>query len=77
MKGVFDNMLNSNDMYTRLYKLWQPVFDLMQNNSFQHEDFWKLVDPQGFKELVDKLFNYTSFNPMKDFMDKPNQAMKH
>ena len=77
MKGVFDNMLNSTDMYTRLYKLWQPVFDSMQNNSFQHEDFWKLVDPQGFKEFVDKLFNYTSFNPMKDFMDKSNQAMKH
>ena len=76
MKNVFENMLNSTDMYIRLYKLWQPVFDAMQNNSFQQQDLWKLIDPHSFKEFVDKFFGYTGFNPMKDFMDRSNQFMK-
>ena len=77
MKDVFENMLNSTDMYTRLYTLWQPVFDAMQKNSFRQEDFWKMINPQGFREFVDKLFGYSVFNPMKDFMDSSNQSMKH
>lgn len=76
MKDVFENMLNSTDMYIRLYKLWQPVFDSMQNNTFQQQDLWKHIDPQNFKEFVDKLFGYTGFNPMKDFIDRSNLAMK-
>ncbi|MDQ0594363.1 hypothetical protein QFZ37_002732 [Chryseobacterium ginsenosidimutans] len=76
MKDVFENMLNSTDMYIRLYKLWQPVFDAMENNTFHQQDLWKLIDPHSFKEFVDRFFGYAGFNPMKDFIDRSNQLMK-
>ncbi|RNI27554.1 hypothetical protein EFA69_15630 [Rufibacter immobilis] len=75
MQDAFFNMLRSTDIYTQLFQLWQPVFRAMQNNSFQNQDFWKLIDPQGFKSIVDKLFGFDAVGPMKTFMDQSTQVM--
>ncbi|HEX9979676.1 MAG TPA: poly(R)-hydroxyalkanoic acid synthase subunit PhaE [Flavobacterium sp.] len=76
MRDVFSNMLNSTDMYTRLFSLWQPVFNSMRDNNFRPEDFWKLIDEQEFKKFTDRLFGFDSLSPMKDFVDTSMKNMK-
>ncbi|RPD48343.1 hypothetical protein DNI29_06870 [Hymenobacter sediminis] len=76
MQDAFFNMLKSTDVYTRLFQLWQPVLQAMQNNSFQSQDFWKLIDQQGFKTFVDKLFGFDAVTPVRTFMDQSTQMMK-
>ena len=76
MRDVFSNMLNSTDMYTRLFQMWQPVFNAMRDNSFKPEEFWKLVDQQDFKKFTDRLFGFDTLNPMKTFMDRSMQNMQ-
>ena len=75
-QDAFFNMLKSTDIYTRLFQLWQPVFNAMQNNSFNPQDFWKLIDQNGFKNFVDRLFGFDAASPMKNFMDQSTQIMK-
>lgn len=75
MQDAFLNMLKSTDIYTRLFQLRQPVFNAMQNNSFNSQDFWKLIDPLDFKNLVDKMFGFDSAAPMGNFMDQSMRIM--
>ncbi|GGG42104.1 poly(R)-hydroxyalkanoic acid synthase subunit PhaE [Hymenobacter glacieicola] len=76
MQDAFFNMLKSTDIYTRLFQLWQPVLQAMQHNTCQSQDFWKLIDQQGFKTFVDKLFGFDAVTPVRAFMDQSTQMMK-
>ncbi|HEX8326520.1 MAG TPA: poly(R)-hydroxyalkanoic acid synthase subunit PhaE [Hymenobacter sp.] len=76
LRDAFTNMLKSSDIYTRLMQLWQPVLSAMQNNSFQPQEFWKLIDQQGFKAFVDKLFGFDAVTPARAFMDQSLQGLK-
>lgn len=76
MQEAFFNMLKSTDVYTRLLQLWQPVFQALQSNDFNSQDFWKLIDQQGFKTFVDKLFGFDTVAPVRHFMEQSNQIMK-
>ena len=70
---AFSNMLKSMDIYTRLFQLWQPAFSQMQNNNFSTQDFWKAVDPAGFRSFVDKLFGIDQAGIMQGFLNQYGQ----
>jgi hypothetical protein len=70
IRDAFSNMLKSADIYTRLMQLWQPMFQSMQNNSFNPQDFWKQVDQNAFKSFIDRLFGFDSSAAMKNYMDQ-------
>ncbi len=70
MQEAFTNMLRSTDIYTRLLQLWQPVLQAMQGNSFNPQDFWKMVDQNAFKSVIDRLFGFDSGAAMRNYTDQ-------
>jgi hypothetical protein len=70
---AFFNMLKSTDVYTRLFQMWQPLFNQMQNPSFNPQDMWKFIDPSQFKSFVDKLFGFDQHSIVKNFMEQYGQ----
>lgn len=48
----------------------------MQNNNFNPQDFWKLVDQNDFKNFVDRLFGFDMVTPMQNFMNQSAQMMQ-
>jgi hypothetical protein len=64
------------DIYTHLFQLWQPVFRQMQQGSFNPQDFWKTIEPAGFKSFVDKLFGMNQGKMMQGFVEQYAQYMK-
>jgi hypothetical protein len=67
MREAFTNMLRSTDIYTRLLQLWQPVLQAMQQNSFNPQDFWKMVDQNAFKSVIDRLFGFDSGAALRSY----------
>lgn len=63
-------MLRSTDIYTRLLQLWQPVLQSMQHNSFNPQDFWKMVDQNAFKSVIDRLFGFDSGAAVRNYTDQ-------
>jgi hypothetical protein len=74
-QDAFFNMLKSGDIYTNLFRLWQPVFRQMQQPVYT-KDFWKMVDPAEFRSFVDKLFGIDQGKIMQGFMEQYTQLMK-
>jgi hypothetical protein len=75
-QDAFANMMKSMDVYTHLFQLWQPVFRQMQQHAVSPQDFWKLVDPAGFRSLVDKMFGMDQGKMMQGFVDQYAQMMQ-
>lgn len=74
-RDAFFNMLKSTDIYTRLFQLWQPVFQQMQSGPFNVQDAWKLINPEHFRSFVDTLFGIDTNAMNKGFMDQYMQLM--
>jgi hypothetical protein len=74
-RDTFLNMLKSADIYTRLYQLWQPVMSKMQNEQFNPQDIWKILDPKEFRSFVDKLFGIDQGLVIQQFFNQYNQMV--
>jgi hypothetical protein len=75
-QDAFFNMLKSMDIYTHLFQLWQPVFRQMQQDKTFPQDFWKMIDPAGFRSFVDKLFGIDQGKMMQCFVEQYAQFMR-
>jgi hypothetical protein len=74
-RDTFFSMLKSTDIYTRLYQLWQPIISKMQNEQFNPQEIWKMLDPKDFRAFVDKLFGIDRSSIMQQFFSQYNQML--
>ena len=48
----------STDAMQKLYEVWQPMLQAMQNQSFNADAYKDYIDPAKIKQVVDQLFNF-------------------
>ncbi len=59
-KDSFSKIFSGADAYMKLYDSWAPIFKAIQENTFNAESIKELTDPSKYKEVIDKVFGFSS-----------------
>lgn len=55
---TYRNMLNATEGFNRFYKTWAPMWQSIQEKSFNMDLFRKMMNPAQYKELMDQYFGF-------------------
>lgn len=55
---AFRNMMNVNEGFVRFYEMWSPMWNSIQDKTFNMDAFKKMVEPAMYKEVMDKMFGF-------------------
>ncbi|MEO8149165.1 MAG: poly(R)-hydroxyalkanoic acid synthase subunit PhaE [Bacteroidia bacterium] len=90
VKNAMQGMFVQGDIYNKFVEMWAPVIKAMQSKDFTMESLSKLINPDSYKELMDKMLGWnkevmgnfsTPFtatgNPMNDLMNQMNSMNKN
>jgi hypothetical protein len=75
ISDTYNSMLKGSENFTKLYKLWAPVFKAAQNNVFSTDEYKKLMNPVLYKELMDKMFGFDALNPLKQYYEQYSKTV--
>ncbi|KAA9345749.1 poly(R)-hydroxyalkanoic acid synthase subunit PhaE [Adhaeribacter soli] len=73
-KGAFESMLQSTELYNRLYQMWQPFFQQINKPGFDAENMTKMFDPAAYKAVIDQMFG---FAPAQNLTQLFEQSAKY
>ncbi len=65
-KGFFTTMFNNADTYTKMFQMWMPMMQQLQNGKFDMESFTKSFSPEMVKDIMDKMFSFMPSNNMNE-----------
>lgn len=57
-EDAYRNMVNVSESFTRFAEMWMPFWKSIQEKTFNSEMFSKMVNPEAYKELMDKYFGF-------------------
>lgn len=72
----FDQMINAGGAYMKMYEVWQPIMQQIQQmqkmqgnmpNVMDTEWLKKAMNPEAYKEVFDKMFGFVSADKMKNY----------
>lgn len=69
----FKGMNQMADNLSKFYELWIPMFKSIQDKSFDMKVFRDLLQPEKYKEFMDKFFHFMP-DDAKKMMDQMNQT---
>jgi hypothetical protein len=72
-REAFAGMFSNNDMYMKMYSMFSPIMSAIQNKTFTPDMMKNLVNPEAYKEMMDKMFNFAP-NQLKEMYEK-NMAL--
>lgn len=82
---AYRNMLNATEGFNRFYKTWAPMWQSIQDKTFNTEMFQKMMNPAQYKELMDQFFGFMPEETRQwmqqagqmgqDWMKQNNEAM--
>lgn len=72
-KDVFTQIFNSADVYLKMHEIWLKNQSIFQNIGANQDAFKKLFDPAGYKDILDKVFNFDSPDVLKNMSDQLNK----
>lgn len=55
---AYRNMLNATEGFNRFYKTWSPMWQSIQDKTFNLDLFQKMMNPARYKELMDQYFGF-------------------
>lgn len=55
---AYRNMLNATEGFNRFYQTWAPMWQSIQDKTFNMEQFRKMMNPAQYKELMDQYFGF-------------------
>ena len=67
-KDAFKNMSGSVEGFTKFAEMWMPMLKSMQDKSFNMESYKQYMNPELYKDLMDKFFG---------FMPESNRQFMH
>jgi polyhydroxyalkanoate synthase subunit PhaE len=69
-KDIFQNFMQSNQVYTKMLEFFQPMISSMKGGQFNMEEFKNYFKPENYHNLTKQLFGdfYTGGN-LKEFYD--------
>jgi len=56
-KSSFSGLFNNSQNYMKMFEIWMPMLNSLQNKSFTPESFKQMFNAQMFKGMMDNVFN--------------------
>ncbi|MBF0318314.1 MAG: hypothetical protein HQL01_00720 [Nitrospirae bacterium] len=75
-KDTVSKVFHGFDSYMKVYEFWQPVINAVQENAFNPDNVKDLTDPVKLKELMDKLFGFTSPEAASDLLGQSSKVIE-
>lgn len=69
----FKGMNQMNESLSKFYELWIPMFKSIQDKNFNLDTFKQLLNPEKYKEFIDKFFHFMPDGSRK-MMEQINQS---
>ncbi len=76
LRVVRETMLktcNGSDVCLKLYEVWLPLFQAIQEKAADPAVYWKLFDPAQLKEVIDKTFGFSP-DGIKEFSNQTSKV---
>ncbi len=73
-KKTFANISSSADTYMKLFEFWLPIYESLQEKSFDPAAYQRFIDPAKYQEVLEKVFDFISPGTVKEFYE---QAMSY
>jgi len=58
VQEAYQNMIKSAEGFTKFAEMWMPMVKSMQEKTFNMEEYKKLMNPETYKEFMDKFFGF-------------------
>jgi polyhydroxyalkanoate synthase subunit PhaE len=58
VQDAYKNMINSAEGFTKFTEMWMPMIKSMQEKTFSMDEYKKLMNPETYKEFMDKFFGF-------------------
>jgi hypothetical protein len=69
VQDAYKNMINTAEGFTKFAELWMPMIKSMQEKTFNMEEYKKMMNPDTYKEFVDKFFGFMP-ESTREYMNK-------
>ena len=80
VQDTYKNMINTAEGLTKFAEMWMPMIKSMQEKTFSMEEYKKLMNPETYKEFMDKFFGFMP-ESSREYMNKMSgmfgDSMKH
>jgi len=80
VQDAYKNMINTAEGFTKFAEMWMPMIKSMQEKTFNMDEYKKLMNPETYKEFMDKFFGFMPESG-REYMNKlsgmMNDNMKH
>jgi len=74
--NAYKSMQSGMEAYQMMAKMWQPMFEKMNVNGWNADEFQKMVDMNQFKSYLDKVFDLNQVNiNMNSLMNNWSKTM--
>ncbi len=75
-KDTFSGLFNNAEMYMKMFEFMMPMMKNLQDKTYTPEMFKTMFNNEGFKEMMDKMFNMQP-DFMKNMMTNATDSMKN
>ena len=74
VQNAYKNMINSGEGFTKFAEMWMPMIKSMQDKTFSMDEYKKLMNPETYKEFMDKFFGFMP-ESTREYMNKMSGMM--
>ncbi len=74
VQDAYKNMINSAEGFTKFAEMWMPMVKSMQEKTFSMDEYKKLMNPELYKEFMDKFFGFMP-ESSREYMNKMSGMM--
>ncbi len=73
---TMSKLFSSADVYVKLYEFWEPLIKAFQERAIDPDSYKDLFDPSKYKEMINKVFGFSSPETMKEFYDQTSKLIE-
>lgn len=75
VQDAFKNMTSSAEGFTKFAEIWLPMFKSMQDKTFNMDTYRQFMNPELYKDFMDKFFGFTPESSRQAMQQITNYAM--
>jgi len=75
-KDTFSKIFSGADAYMKLYEFWTPILKAFEERSFAPESYKDLLDPSKYKDVIDKVFGFSSPDTITEFYGQASKIIE-
>ncbi len=79
-QDAFKGMMSTGEGFAKFAEMWMPMFKSIQDKSFNMDAYKQMMNPELYKDFMDKFFGFLPENSRKQMHDMQNtitDSLKH